>query len=546
MIHFWYTLCLMFVCLYVIYVGLPSRVMAITDHKAQINDIIFSSDDSEIFTCSVDGSIYSWRTAISERTGEFIEKGVPCLKLAVSWTNPNVSKYIVASFASDYFRVNTTAGRKQHMMSILKDKEKDKKKDTRNSMGRLPSTMSRLASEATMSTPNGQSMEGEDDGVSKSGQKRYFLCVWKDMLSIFPEVINLECAATAITFGRLDGHWTDRKDLLVIGLQDGRVLISLTPIPFRIVTGTPVIPMGVSIRGPASRTISASIPENDETGATGVTNGNTLAAAGGGVGGIGVDSSVTERENCILDMNLVAKIQLHSAEVSDVAVSASGFWIYSAGYDNTIFMLSSSMRAKDFTEVPEANALENQLLMTEKSHFQYLKSRMDEVDNAIEETKRDCDRNIHKITDQKNHVIAELEAAMKREVQKRDDIILRGREDQARQVKKLNEEIVNIQKRLSEDIVELEYAYEKKLSQEALYLEKMRQAFDEVVVHSRLDMADAQRQVAMYDAKLLEQKNTIMAEAEKQKALVLAYVDYVKQRYTEVVESLEEGQEEER
>jgi WD40 repeat protein len=32
--------------------GSPTRVMVMTDHSAQINDVIFSKDDKRLFTCS--------------------------------------------------------------------------------------------------------------------------------------------------------------------------------------------------------------------------------------------------------------------------------------------------------------------------------------------------------------------------------------------------------------------------------------------------------------------------------------------------------------
>jgi WD40 repeat protein len=596
--------------------GLPSRVMAITDHKASINDLVFSSDDSQIFTCSVDGSIYSWKTFGSERTGEFVDKGTPALKLAVSWSNPRSECHIVASFASEFVRQNTSLGRKLFMSQGNGANSKGDKDRRRTGMNRLasnsgnsafglvnatsnsnnvpsPSPLMRAPSELSLNTygliNNGELNE------DKPSVKRYFLCVWKDHLTTNPDVIYSECPVTALCFGRLDGHWADRKDLLVMGLQDGRVIISFLPIPYKVVNvnalnsnnnllglSTPmsafIAGSGGTTPGVAGRTMSGTgfskffvQGEEDEFAGTGgptsgynnnLSSNNLLAATPSlnpvtpmtvttptpqqpATAGLGINTEINVFQHH-LDINQCIKMQLHSSEVADVSVSSSGFWIFSTGYDSVVFMIATSQRAKEFTDVPELHASENSLLVTEKSHYNYLKSRMDEVDSIIEETKRDCDRNVHKITESKNHVINELNLQMKREVMKRDDIILRGREEQSRNIKKLQEEIVTVTKTLSEDIVELEYNYEKKLSQEALYLEKMRQAFDEVVVHSRLDMLEAQRQVAMYDANLHEQRNQIIIDSEKQKHLVLAYVDYIKTRYTEVIESLETGQEDER
>ncbi len=76
--------------------------MALTDHKATISDLVFSHDDSKLYTSSLDGTVYSWNTFGSSRTGEYIEKGVPCIKLAVSSGLSAGPKFIVASFNAEY------------------------------------------------------------------------------------------------------------------------------------------------------------------------------------------------------------------------------------------------------------------------------------------------------------------------------------------------------------------------------------------------------------------------------------------------------------
>jgi hypothetical protein len=59
-------------------------------------------------------------------------------------------------------------------------------------------------------------------------------------------------------------------------------------------------------------------------------------------------------------------------------------------------------------------------------------------------------------------------------------------------------------------------------------------------------MESKQQELVDNEAKLLNEKELALQEAEKQKSLVLAYVDYVKQRYGEVMDSLENTFDEEK
>ncbi len=430
-----------------------------------------------------------------------------------------------------------------------------------------------LRQESSFST----NLSNDDDSNNQKAfnSKRFFLGVWTDTVSLLMESLCLDCPATAMMFGRMDGHWSDRLDFLTVGLADGRVLVSLLPLPTRVVlTSTLSMPLSCAMSVAKSsklRNIKAFFNESSPSSSTNANNSTGLLSPlpppASSSGAAAVPKALIESHDLkdatgnnspvliiadeaatvkFLDVMVMTQLQLHSREVTSLSVSPSGYWIFSSSADGSLFMTATSSRAKDFTEVPEVAALENGLLVTERSQLQFLRTRMEEVDTVIDESRREHERSIHKLTEQKNQAISDLDIQMKREVKKRDEIILRGRDELQRQTKRLTEEMQSIQKKLTEDIVELEYSYERKLSQEALYLEKMRQAFDEVVVHSRMDMNDAQQQVSMFDSRLLEQRNVILGEAEKQKALVLAYVDYVKSRYGEVINSLEESQGDER
>ena len=116
--------------------------------------------------------------------------------------------------------------------------------------------------------------------------------------------------------------------------------------------------------------------------------------------------------------------------------------------------------------------------------------------------------------------------------------------------------------------------YERKLTHEAIYLEKMRQAYDEYVVrfpffnyfslrklfrndiyfrhvsfnqvHSKLDLQDVQSKNERKIQDIEADKTTALREAEKQKTMLLQYFDYVKLRNSEILIGLEDKQEDER
>jgi hypothetical protein len=64
-------------------------------------------------------------------------------------------------------------------------------------------------------------------------------------------------------------------------------------------------------------------------------------------------------------------------------------------------------------------------------------------------------------------------------------------------------------------------------------------AFDEVVVNGRLDMQELANDAAQKEKKIIEERNKATEDAEKQKALVLQYVEFMKLRNAEVMNGYE-------
>ncbi len=61
-------------------------------------------------------------------------------------------------------------------------------------------------------------------------------------------------------------------------------------------------------------------------------------------------------------------------------------------------------------EIPEVvHALENNIIVCEKSQMQTIRAKILEADTVIEDTKKDCDRLILKLNEGKNATVSELE-----------------------------------------------------------------------------------------------------------------------------------------
>ncbi len=182
----------------------------------------------------------------------------------------------------------------------------------------------------------------------------------------------------------------------------------------------------------------------------------------------------------------------------------------------------------------------------DKTRLVVLKRRLGEIEHKMDQIKKDNDLFISKIIESKDRKEAELRLKMQTEVAKRDEAIFLGRKEYLQLKNNMRSEIAAIQKQAQDTVSDLELQYEKKLSQEGLYLDKMRQAYDEFVVHNKLDLSELQKKTDSRIGSIEAEKLSALREAERQKATVLQYFEYVKVRNDELMQSMEETQVEER
>ena len=114
-------------------------------------------------------------------------------------------------------------------------------------------------------------------------------------------------------------------------------------------------------------------------------------------------------------------------------------------------------------------------MLADKRSFEALRSHTVDIRLVMEEKQRDTEKVFSKLSEQNDMKLKELEARLKREVSKRDAIILNERENHQKQKYELTNEISNFEQKQSEILTRVELGYEQRLAQEALYLDRMRQ-----------------------------------------------------------------------
>ena len=80
----------------------------------------------------------------------------------------------------------------------------------------------------------------------------------------------------------------------------------------------------------------------------------------------------------------------------------------------------------DMKELPEAQSEENSIVQTAKMELKTHKARIEDLELSIEDLKREKELLTASLLEGKEKVVQELETAKKREIEKRDKIIIAG------------------------------------------------------------------------------------------------------------------------
>lgn len=430
--------------------------MTIVAHGSAVSDITFSADDSTIYSCAVDGTVYSHVVSIVPSdvavpySGEYFTRGGTALKVVIS-----ESKMLIVCY------------------------------------------------------------EGSSSLTDARGGRGGYLAMWTGgELSDSPMLVFLDTPVKdiALTTAR---HGTNKGvgaiDLCVMGFLDGSVVVSFLPFPVlsrpssegvfcpgdtNAVTASlseaSCTSDGIQIQGPdvgLGVTLSQTLSQSMSMTSTGSRRqsrvGSIVALNAPDDSAMHIEPPVT----VFLDVSKCKSYYLHSGAVSSVAISADGNRIFTTGNDGAVFMLALSRLSKTILngedEEEERAAAQSDwqndvpgesfLMLADKKSFESLRSHTVEVKLMMEDRLRDSDKALVKLSEQTEVRILDLETKLKREVSKRDAIILNERENHRKEKMQLSNELSSFEKKQAEAIAKVELVYEYKLAQEALYLDRMRQ-----------------------------------------------------------------------
>jgi hypothetical protein len=448
--------------------------MVMMDHVGNINDVAFSPDDQRMFTCSLDGYIYEWDVLAGNRVAEHSFPKIPVTRVFCT----NTAFLALLEPAMDVVAAN-------------------------KSRKRGSTERSRSASGVALKNRVGELFQNFSSGGYN--RKKAQVATWQGRdLSKPPDLVEIPFRLSSIAVGKFQGM--DPQDFVAFGCADRDVIVSLFPFP---------------ISASLERSTFASFAMS-EYGSADDDSGQQSP------------QSQTQHVTNSLDLEYCRRIPLHNGAVTSLAVSRNGLWILTGGADGSINLLGTSKKYPLSRLVPEASGTESRVTMINLAKLRRQHSRLDELEGVIQDTiaRKDREMSVIKVNTQKQ--VSDLEAKLKREVEKRDQIIIAERNEYIRKTKEHAKEFNDLRERGSKDLTILEVGYEKKLAKESEYLHKMQQAYDEFVVHARLDLAEANRKAERREIEFDEQSLSLESGLDKTKSILMMYCEYVSNRYQEV------------
>lgn len=415
--------------------GKPCRLMTIASHCSAISDLAFSADDSLVHSCASDGTVYSYAVVSnppSERvspSGSHFSKGCNALSIAVG-----ASKVLIVCYNS----------------------------------------------------PEGHISGGH-------------LAVWSSgNVTDTPTLIHIDKPVTHISVGRIHSMSVDNSasDICAMGCADGSILVTSLPFPV----------MLKSASNADTQTVGSSASHALGEGEGSVLGVDICTSRSGSVSDgrqqlrLGSISTTATHDDCsvlpfdslsYLDIAQCKEFSMHRGPVSRVIMAPDGSRIYSTGHDGAIFELAMTVPSRAVLSVGveenQASASlvsvdaareylsESDLMLSSRRDFENLHSQAAQLELTMQERVRESENVLTKLTAQAKVRMTALEAKLKWEVSKRDDVILSEREDHEQQVQKLRGELSSFEKQQSDAILRVEAEYEKKIAHDAIYLERLRQ-----------------------------------------------------------------------
>jgi hypothetical protein len=406
--------------------------MTIASHSSAISDLIFSSDDTLVHSCSCDGTVYSHAVISNPASesvscsGSYFSRGNNALGIAV-----NTNKVLIVCYDSG-------------------------------------------------------------EGHSTSGSH---IAVWSSgIVTDSPTLIHIDKPVSHISIGRTHSIYLDSyaSDVCVMGCADGSILVTSLPFPTVLKPACTTDTQTMGSSAPLTLGEGEGRIQVDEIAGS---RSGSLTDGRQRLGLICTTAALEDsHSSCFvsipfLDITKCKVFSVHCGPVSSVLMTADGNRIFSTGHDGAIFELAVIAPSRAVLslgmEEDQASAVsvdvareylsESALMLSSRRDFEKLHSHATQLELSMQDRLRESDNALAKLSAQAKVRMTALEAKLKWEVSKRDAVILSEREDHEQLVQMLRDELSSFEKRQSDAISRVEVEYEKKLAQEAVYLERLRQ-----------------------------------------------------------------------
>lgn len=453
--------------------GTPTRVMALTEHNAAITDIAFSKDDQKIYTTSQDGALFEWTFGKVSRDSDFIVKSVPAMHVAVSPLMTSVVAYFESPDEAQDKAKRNTLTKRGSVSNILNQPAFQSAQSFSANVNKARATIA--------STGGASAQSATFDGTAAPvSQKKMFLAYFEGG-RVAPnngKVLPVDVSVTSIAFGIADPSKQDPSkpgEMFIMGLADGRILISMLPLPLRVMEDTSLL-----------RIVARSTTTN--MGGMEISSGEISAAADVVTNSEDMDAYTKDKDASTKDAALTnldiapehedhqvslygldeakcRSMAVHDGAVVSIKMPPSGNWILTAGFDGCMFMLATTVRARTMENAHEALGGDNTVFLTERSALLTNKDTLENMRQFVTEAELEKNRSIADMESNMKKHSDHLTAHLQSELERRDSIIVKGREEQTRICRIMQEEIDENKAVHEKAMQELEVYYEKCLAQ---------------------------------------------------------------------------------
>ena len=342
--------------------GVSKRVMDLTEHGGNVTNILFSKDDSTIYTSALDGSVFQWNFkwgSVEGRAAGSYQKGA-AIMMALSPLTQTLAVLCEVSVdgapTEATRRFSSRRGSVMNKQNSFSDEGGDgggggplSRGSSSNGL-RGQGSMNDLGSPTTLGRRNAHTPKT----FRKSSSQ--YLSLWEGgQVTDLATVMELTSHVVSLVFTAVQGaDELQSTEYCFMGLSDGSVLISIMPLVVCKVS-VETIPDTISVPGTPVSTASA---------------------------------VATTREQDTFDESTAKSIRLPlcSAAVNVLVASRSGYWVGVFSADGSMYLLATT-RGITAQDMSEALSMECGVVMTDEGNLSSQLQRIEDLEGKVTDSK---------------------------------------------------------------------------------------------------------------------------------------------------------------